>query len=378
MTKAATDKDTPSRGYDVVADFNKRFGEGTFFTLDSTERASVFPVPTGIPSVDYASGIGGMPLGRIVEVYGPESAGKTTFCLMVAAQVQKLAREPEHRLYGKKVLFVDAEHALDPIHAQALGVNLSELVVTQPETGEQAFDLIEAACRSKQFALIIGDSVAAFTPRKIIEEGMDANHVGLQARMMSQGLSKIKGVAYESDTLCMFINQIREKVGVMYGNPETTTGGRALKFYATMRIEIRRKEIKKGDVHIGQATTVKFIKNKVARPFTVAEYDYYFDTGIDVLKSIVDVAIDTGVINRAGAYYFIGEDAKNPSCDSHGNQLKWQGKENLIAALRVSPALYEYINGIVLGHIPKGTQFVEETDDGAESADSELVADTLV
>jgi recombination protein RecA len=374
--KSRTDKIVEGfKGKDIRADFNSRFGEGTFFTFGDTTKAEVYPIPTGIPSVDYASGIGGMPSGRIVEVFGPESSGKTSLALMTVAEFQKLAMTPGSPVYGKRAAFIDAEHALDPIHVGALGVDVSAetgMLVNQPDSGEQAFDLMEAICLSNQFGICVVDSAAALVPMAETEHGMDYNPIGLQARLLSQGLRKLKGLAYKHNVLFIFINQLRMKV-VMMGNPETTPGGQALRFYSSQRIDVRSKPIEKSSVFIGQATTIKFKKNKVARPFTNAEYDYYWVGGVDRVKSIMDVAVDTEVINRAGAFYFLGEDIKNPLTDGAGNQLKWQGKENLLEALRVSPGLYNYINDIVLGKIPKDAQFVSEDEDDEDLADEEAM-----
>lgn len=348
---------------DIIQEFNKRFGEGTFFTFDDPEISKVYPIPTGISSFDYALGIGGLPLGRIVEFFGPESSGKTTVALKVIAEAQKLAKDPQSPLYGKRTAYIDAEHALDPIHVENLGVDVSRetgMLINQPDSGEEVFDLCESICTSEKFSVCVVDSVAALVPLKELEEGMDYNPIGLQARMMSQGLRKLKGLANKHGVLLLFINQIRHKVGVMYGNPETTPGGHALKFYASVRVDIRKKEIKQKDVFIGQTITATIKKNKVSRPHTKAEFDYYWDTGIDVVKDIMNVALMNGVINRAGAYYFMGEDAKNPVKDVHGNELKWQGKDNLLESLKQSPELFDYIYNVVLGKIPKGAQYVEE------------------
>lgn len=356
---------------DVKKTFNKKFGEGTFFTFADEATAKVMPIPFGIPSLDFASGIGGLPGGRIVEIYGPESSGKTTVSLYVLREAQRLARIPGHPLYGRRVGFIDAEHALDPSHVQAIGVDCNEIsgmLINQPDSGEEAYDLMEAMALSDQFSVVVVDSIAALVPMKEAENGMDYNPIGLQARMNSQGLRKLKGVAYKHNTLFIFINQLRMKVGVMHGNPETTPGGQALKFYASVRLDVRRKEIKKGDVFLGQTMTIKFKKNKVFRPFTQAEFDYYWIGGVDLLKDIMEVAIETDVIKRAGAYYFLGPDKDNPYKDGDGNELKWQGKETLLEVLRLSPGLFGYVNDMVQGNIPKDAQFVTEdnSQDGSE------------
>jgi recombination protein RecA len=294
---------------------------------------------------------------------------------MLVAEFQRLAKLPGP-LFGKRAGFIDAEHSLDPIHVRNLGVDVSPetgMLVNQPDSGEQAFDIMEAMCYSNQFGLVIVDSAAALVPLAELEHGMDYNPIGLQARLLSQGLRKLKGLAYKHNVTFVFINQLREKPG-MGGPIEVTPGGRALRFYSSMRLDVRAKKIEKSGAFLGQATTVKFVKNKVAVPFTVAEYDYYWIGGVDRIKNIMDVAIETGVIKRAGAYYFYGEDSKNPYRDGQGNELKWQGKENLLEALRNSPALYEYTNNIVLGKIPKDAQFVAEQEDNPEE-ENELALD---
>lgn len=349
----------------IKADFDKRFGEGSIFTFeDNNEPISVFPIPTGIPSIDYASGIGGLPLGRVVEIYGPESAGKTSVALATVSQAQRISRDiSSSPIYGRKILYIDAENALDKIHMKNLGCDLSNIMISQPDHAEQALDMVEAGCLSRQFSVIVVDSVPALVPKRMLEGSNEDQHMGVLAKALSIGVSKIIKPANESDTLVIFINQIREKMGFSpTGNAiETTPGGRALRFYSSMRIDIRRKEIKKGDVSVGQATTVRFKKNKLSAPFTVAEYDYMWDGGVDLIKNIMSVAIDMNIIKRAGAYYFYGEDKDNPLTDGNGNALKWMGKESVEAVLKASPALYSYTNDIVQGHIPKDAVFVEES-----------------
>lgn len=366
---------------DLKNDFNKRFGEGTFFTFGDNDRATVVPISSGIPTFDYASGIGGIPSGRIIEVYGPESNGKTSFCLMLVASFQRLARLPGP-FFGKKAGFIDAEHALDPLHVENLGVDVSPetgMLVNQPDSGEQAFDLMEAMCNSGQFGLVIVDSAAAMVPQDELENDMGYNPIGLQARMLGKGLRKLKGPASKSNTSFVFINQIREKPGIQGRTVTTTPGGKALKFYASMRIEIRGQKIEKNGSEIGLATTAKFVKNKVARPFTVAEYDYHWIGGVDQVKNIMDAAISTGVIHRRGAYYFYGSDAddtKSAYMDNAGNKLMWQGSEPLLEVLRTSPSLYEYTNNMVLGIIPKDAVFVDEgheEDEDEEPTEEQLL-----
>lgn len=375
MAKAKkANKDTEER---VIMDnktfiemMNKKLGQEIIYSFEGDNTAKVQPVSTGIPSLDYALGIGGWPWGRLVELYGPESSGKTTLALHTIATFQKYAKDPNHPFYGKKAVFVDAEHALDPLHAQALGVDISEetgMLVIQPDSGEQAYDVIISLILSGQVGIIIGDSLPSFIPQKVIDGSAEDNHIGLQARLNSQMLPVVANHAAKHNCLVIMINQIREKVGVMFGNPETTPGGRAMKFYSSVRAEVRRKEIKQKDVVIGQTMTVHIKKNKVSRPFTIAEFDYYFDTGIDVVKDIMNVAMDMGIIKRAGAWYYYGDDIKNPLKDANGNELKWMGKDTVEAVLKQSPALFQYTNDIVQGRIPKDAQFVEENYDDEES-----------
>jgi recombination protein RecA len=351
----------------VKAEMNRRFGAGTFFSFEEVGRTiEIVPCPTGIPTFDYATGIGGFPMGRIVEIYGPESSGKTTLSLYAIAQFQKLARVIPHRFYGRKSGFIDAEHALDPIHVKAIGVDVSEetgMMINQPDNGEQGLNLVEAMCLSGEFGIIVVDSVAALVPKAEIEGEVGDQFMGLQARMMGQALRKISVAAYKSNTLVIFINQLREKIGVMHGNPETTPGGRALKFYASMRVDVRRKPIEKSSVFVGQATTAKIVKNKVSPPFKVAEYDYYWDGGVDMVKNIMGVAVDLGIIGQAGAYYYIGPSNKEPYTDGAGNRLSWQGGPALLDSLRVSPGLFSYVNDMVQGNIPRDAQMVIEGDD---------------
>lgn len=367
MAKKKTDKQEPLKdgvsNKDLMNMINKRMGEGSIYAFDGDQTVKVQPVSTGIPSLDYALGIGGFPLGRFIEIYGPESSGKTTLALSTVASFQKLSKQEGHPLYGKKAVFIDAEHALDPYHAEFLGVDISEetgMLISQPESGEQAYDLMVTLILSGQVGLIIGDSLPSFIPQRVIDGSAEDNHVGIQARLNSQMIPVVANHASKNNCCVIMINQIREKVGVMFGNPETTPGGRAAKFYSSVRAEVRRKEIKQKDVTIGQTMTVRIKKNKVSRPFTSAEFDYYFDTGVDTTKDIMNVALDMGVIKRAGAWYFFGEDSKNPLKDGAGNELKWMGKETVEAVLKQSPALFSYTNDIVQGRIPKDAQFVEE------------------
>lgn len=356
---------------------NKKLGEGTFFTFGDNEMLRVQPVPTGIPSLDYALGIGGFPLGRIIEVYGPESSGKTTVALQTIAQYQKLSKDPEHPFSKKPgIVYIDAEHALDPLHLERLGVDISDdtgMLINQPDYAEQAFDIMETAIHSGQVGIVVLDSVAALVPKKELEGSNEENTIGLLARAIGKALRKITGAAQKNDVLVIFINQIREKVGVMYGNPETTPGGRALRFYASVRLEVRRKEIKQKDIVIGQTMNFKIIKNKVARPFTQTEVDYYYDTLFDIPKDIMNLAMEMEVIKRAGAWYYYGEDVKNPLKDSAGNELKWMGKETVEQVLKNSPELFNYTNDIVQGKIPKDAQFIDNIEEKEEVFEETLV-----
>lgn len=283
----------------ALKDIEKQYGKGAIMRLGDNPIMNVEAISTGSLQLDKALGIGGVPRGRIVEIYGPESSGKTTVSLHIVAEAQR---------QGGICAFIDAEHALDPIYAKALGVDLENLLVSQPDTGEQALEIVEALTRSGAVDVIVVDSVAALVPKSELEGDMGSSHVGLQARLMSQAMRKLAGSINKSGTTAIFINQLREKVGVMFGSPETTTGGRALKFYASVRLDVRRIEsIKQGDSIVGNRTRIKVVKNKVAPPFTQCEFDIMYGKGIDTLGEIVDIGVSEDVIKKAGAWYSYGE-----------------------------------------------------------------------
>lgn len=277
-----------------------KFGEGAVMTLGDSKKTKVEVIPTGSFSLDLALGVGGLPKGRIVEVFGPESSGKTTLALNVVAQAQKR---------GGKAAFIDAEHALDPDYAERLGVKIKELLISQPDNGEEALNILESLVRSNMIDVVVVDSVAALTPKAEIDGEMGAQFIGLQARLMSQAMRKLTAIAAKSNTLVIFINQLREKIGVMFGSPETTPGGRALKFYSSVRVDVRREaQIKKGDNVVGNRVRAKVVKNKVAAPFKLAEFDIFYNEGISYESDVLNAALKRGVVTKSGASYsFNGE-----------------------------------------------------------------------
>ena len=307
----------------VLADIEKQFGKGAIMKLGERGVKNIDVVSSGSLLLDQALGVGGFPKGRIIEIFGPESSGKTTIALHAIAEVQKL---------GGRAAFIDAEHALDPVYARKLGVDIDELLLSQPDTGEQALEIVEALVRSEAMSIIVIDSVAALVPQAEIEGEMGDSHVGLQARLMSQALRKLSGIINKTNTICIFINQLREKLGVMFGNPETTPGGRALKVYSTVRLDVRRGEqIKVGGDVLGNKTNIKVVKNKVAPPFRTAEVEIMYGEGISKVGEIIDLASNLGIIDKSGAWF------------SYKGEKIGQGKENVKLVLKNNPAMYKEI-----------------------------------
>lgn len=333
----------------ALGQIEKEYGKGAVMKLgEASANMNVETYPTGCLSLDLALGVGGIPKGRVVEIYGPESGGKTTVALHMVAEIQKL---------GGIAGFIDAEHALDPIYAKKIGVDIDNLYISQPDNGEQALEITETLVRSGAVDVVIVDSVAALVPKAEIEGDMGDSHVGLQARLMSQALRKLTAIISKSNCIVVFINQLREKVGVMFGNPETTTGGRALKFYASVRLDVRRGEtLKQGGVMVGSHTKVKVVKNKVSPPFKTAEFDIMFGEGISREGDILDLAAGVNVVVKSGAWF------------SYNNQKIGQGRENAKKYLRENPEVREEIEQKVRAHYGLGA---EQTEGGQETAEKE-------
>ena len=339
------------RALDIaLAGIEKQFGKGAVIRMGERASRDIQVIPTGCLDLDMALGVGGLPRGRVVEIYGPESSGKTTVALHVVAEAQKM---------GGVAAFIDAEHALDPVYARKLGVDVDQLYVSQPDTGEQALEICEALVRSGAIDIVVIDSVAALVPKAEIDGEMGDSFVGLQARLMSQALRKLTGIVNKTNSTCIFINQLREKVGVMYGNPETTPGGRALKFYASVRIDIRRGEqLKDGTTVVGNRTKAKIVKNKVAPPFRTAEFDILYGEGISKEGSLLDNAVALDIIHKSGAWF------------SYGDQRIGQGRENTRKFLKENPEIAAEIDKLVRAELMgKDAPVVQTADDEEKPTD---------
>lgn len=339
----------------ALKQIEKDFGKGSIMRLgDAKANMNVEVISTGILPLDIALGVGGIPRGRIVEIYGPESSGKTTVTLHMIAEAQK---------NGGVAAFIDAEHALDPVYAQKLGVDIDDLLISQPDTGEQALDIVDALVRSGALDIVVVDSVAALVPKAEIEGDMGDSHVGLQARMMSMAMRKLTGITAKSRTVVVFINQIREKIGVMFGNPETTTGGRALKFYSSVRLDVRRVDkINQGQETIGNHTRIKVVKNKVAPPFKQAEFDIMYGEGVSKYGSIIDMGVDLDIVEKSGAWF------------SYGGSRLGQGKENAKQAIKDNPALCAEIEGKIRARLQEN----EAVQENADTAVAKAVKDAQI
>lgn len=335
----------------AVAQIEKQYGKGSVMKLgDKSAHMNVETVPSGSLSLDIALGLGGLPKGRIIEIYGPESSGKTTVALHAVAEVQKL---------GGIAGFIDAEHALDPVYAKNIGVDIDNLYISQPDCGEQALEITETMVRSGAVDIVIVDSVAALVPKAEIDGEMGDSHMGLQARLMSQGLRKLTAIVSKSNCIVIFINQLREKIGVMFGNPETTTGGRALKFYASVRMDVRRIEsLKQGGEIVGNHTRVKIVKNKVAPPFKEAEFDIMFGQGISREGDVLDLASDIGIINKSGAWY------------AYNGEKIGQGRENAKAYLKENPQIFDEVELKVREQLSADGKEEAETETAGKATDA--------
>jgi recombination protein RecA len=343
MAKTGKDKALET----TLATIQKRYGEGSIMRLGQASHLQIEAIPTGSLSLDLALGVGGVPRGRVTEIYGPEGSGKTTVCQHIVAEAQKM---------GGVAAFIDMEHALDPLYAAKCGVNVDELYISQPDTGEQALEIAEALVRSNAVDVIVVDSVAALVPRAEIEGDMGDSHPGLQARLMSQALRKLSGAIKTSNTAMIFTNQLRQKIGVMFGNPETTSGGMALKFYSSVRLDIRRiQAIKAGGEVVGNRTRVKVKKNKVAPPFRECEFDIMYDQGISKEGDVLDLGVELDIVKKRGSFYYYGED-----------QLA-QGRENAKLALKENPALNTKIENAIRQSAGLAQVFARESADEEES-----------
>ncbi len=341
--KANSEKNTDKALEQVLKDIERQFGAGAIMKLGADEHIKIDVTSSGSIALDVALGVGGFPKGRIIEIYGPESSGKTTIALQAIAEVQKA---------GGRAAFIDAEHALDPVYAKCLGVDINELLLSQPDTGEQALEICDALVRSEAIDIVVIDSVAALVPQAEIDGEMGDNHIGLQARLMSQALRKLSGTLNKTNTTAIFINQLREKVGVMFGNPETTPGGRALKFYASVRLDIRRGEqIKQGEQVLGNRTNIKIVKNKVAPPFKTASVDIMYGEGISHEGELVDVGCEIDLIEKSGAWY------------SYNGEKIGQGKENVKAFLKQNPDVAEEIEAKIYEHYGFERKTKKETEE---------------
>ena len=356
---AKDDGTEKKRALDIaLAGIEKQFGKGAVIRMGERASRDIQVIPTGCLDLDMALGVGGLPRGRVVEIYGPESSGKTTVALHVVAEAQKM---------GGVAAFIDAEHALDPVYARKLGVDVDQLYVSQPDTGEQALEICEALVRSGAIDIVVIDSVAALVPKAEIDGEMGDSFVGLQARLMSQALRKLTGIVNKTNSTCIFINQLREKVGVMYGNPETTPGGRALKFYASVRIDIRRGEqLKDGTTVVGNRTKAKIVKNKVAPPFRTAEFDILYGEGISKEGSLLDNAVALDIIHKSGAWF------------SYGDQRIGQGRENTRKFLKENPEIAAEIDKLVRAELMgKNAPIVQSASDDDEEKPADDSMDDL-
>ncbi len=354
---ASDDGNEKKRALDIaLAGIEKQFGKGAIIRMGERAVRDIEVIPTGCLHLDFALGVGGLPRGRIIEIYGPESSGKTTLALQTVAQAQKM---------GGTAAFIDAEHALDPVYAKALGVDIDELYVSQPDNGEQALDICEALVRSGAIDIVVVDSVAALVPKQEIEGDMGESHVGLQARLMSQALRKLAGVIAKTNAVVIFINQLREKVGVMYGNPEVTTGGKALKFYATVRIDIRKGEpIKDGSEIIGNRAKIKIVKNKVAPPFRVCVVDMLYGEGLSREGGLIDLAVERDILQKSGSWF------------SYEGERIAQGRDNVRVYLKEHPEIAAEIDKLVRAELMgKNAPAVTEENDEDNAPDEENMDD---